>query len=96
MTGEETGFGIPFELIETYDQDTIIQDASNTGINVDTIEKFKQEDTKLSEDVDETEAIPKENNVFADKITTVGKTRSQINKEKYKLLNLHLLLIKKN
>jgi len=85
FTGNETGFGVAFTKEEIYDIDSIDSDASANGIASETITKFKN--SKLNEDIDETEKFSVESNIFEN---TIDKTKSikDIRKQRKNILKL--------
>ena len=85
FTGNETGFGLAVTKEETYDIDAIDSDASANGIASETITKFKN--SKLNEDIDETEKFSVESNIFEN---TIDKTKSikDIRKQRKNILKL--------
>ena len=85
FTGNETGFGSPVTKEEIYDLESIDSDASANGIPTETITKFKN--SKLNEDVDETEVFAAETSIFQNSIDTT-KTKKEIRKQRKNILKL--------
>ena len=86
FTGNETGFGSAVTKEETYDVESIDADASANGVPSETIDKFKN--SKLNEDVDETEVFAAESSIFQNTIVTSGKTKREIRKQRHTILKL--------
>jgi len=85
FTGNETGFGSPVTQEETYDVEAIDSDASANGIPSETITKFKN--SKLNEDVDETEVFPTETSIFQNSIDAT-KPIKEVRKQRKNILKL--------
>lgn len=85
FTGNETGFGSPVTQEETYDVEAIDSDASANGVPTETITKFKN--SKLNEDVDETEVFATESSIFNNTIDTT-KTVKEVRKQRKNILKL--------